>query len=561
MAERYRQLYTLPGALYAPGSPVVIAAGRLLGDALTGKVLAQLKLVNIERKPIKAATVRLTPLDTKGAPLGDPFEYQYLDLDAGRDAAFGQNMPVAFSDARTRACKAEAVEAVFADNSVWKTGGRPAEPFPDPVPLDKELGSAEMAKQFRLAYGDNCVNAFRITRDLWRCPCGAVNHHDELKCHACGKELVKLAGFDREKLAAECEKRVEAEKAEAAERARKNRRRAAIIVPAAAAVLLAAGIFGAVYGGRVSRYNEAAQLLEAGKYDEAAEAFAAMEGFRDSEDQVLNSQYLKALSLAESGRYDDAIELLTGLGGYGDSAEQLERVRGMKYDEAVSLIGKGRYAGAVKSLEELGEYRDSAEIAAEIRREQNLYDGVVQLMDEEIDAQDASPFDFSELGELLEQLDSAAGTVYLEDLFAPYRRFVEEFRPLSGSFETVDESETIDAGVKLFDTDGEAGYEFALYGPVEYKEGVVQRFGFERLTVSYTSPGGEPRSFNINRGSYKSIGGIDNFQFTYNGVDYAIKFADSGNIRIEAEFTVESGDGSGESVTVSQWRELRKVSD
>ena len=118
----------------------------------------------------------------------------------------------------------------------------------------------------------------------------------------------------------------------------------------------------------------------------------------------------------------------------------------------------------------------------------------------------------------------------------------------------------MDAGVVFFDTDEEAGYEFALYGPVEYKEGVVQRFGFERLTVSYTSPGGEPRSFNINRGRYKSIG-IDDIQFTYNGVDYAIKFTDSGNIRIEAEFTVESGDGSGESVTVSQWRELRKISD
>ena len=104
-------------------------------------------------------------------------------------------------------------------------------------------------------------------------------------------------------------------------------------------------------------------------------------------------------------------------------------------------------------------------------------------MDEEIDAQDASPFDFSELGELLEQLDSATDTVYLEKQFAPYRRFVEEYQPLSGSFETVDESETIDAGVVFFDTDEEAGYEFALYGPVEYKEGVVQRFGFERLTV------------------------------------------------------------------------------
>ena len=166
-----------------------------------------------------------------------------------------------------------------------------------------------------------------------------------------------------------------------------------------------------------------------------------------------------------------------------------------------------------------------------------------------------------ETNTLLEQLDSATDTVYLEKQFAPYRRFVEEYQPLSGSFETVDESETIDAGVVFFDTDEEAGYEFALYGPIEYKEGGVQRFGFERLTVSYTSPGGEPRSMSINRGSYKSIGGIDNFQFTYNGVDYAIKFADSGNIRIEAEFTVESGGGSGKSVTVSQWRELRKVSD
>lgn len=61
MSERYSKLFTLPPNLYSEGAPVVIAAGALLKDNETGKVLAQLKIQNISDKPIKAVTVKLAP--------------------------------------------------------------------------------------------------------------------------------------------------------------------------------------------------------------------------------------------------------------------------------------------------------------------------------------------------------------------------------------------------------------------------------------------------------------------------------------------------------------------
>lgn len=68
MSERYSKLFALTENLYATGAPVVIAAGALLKDNQTGKVLVQLKLRNIGKKTIKAATVCVEPLDTVGNP-------------------------------------------------------------------------------------------------------------------------------------------------------------------------------------------------------------------------------------------------------------------------------------------------------------------------------------------------------------------------------------------------------------------------------------------------------------------------------------------------------------
>ena len=71
MAERYSRLFTLPENLYTEGSPVIIAAGALLKDNQTGKVLAQLKLRSITEKDIQAVKVRLNLFDTALCPSGE----------------------------------------------------------------------------------------------------------------------------------------------------------------------------------------------------------------------------------------------------------------------------------------------------------------------------------------------------------------------------------------------------------------------------------------------------------------------------------------------------------
>lgn len=90
MEKRYTRLYSINGPLYSNGSPVLISAGALLNDHVTGKVLSQLKFRNISLKKIKALKIEVTPKDTVGRNLGDSVVYQYLDLHIKRDEEFGQ---------------------------------------------------------------------------------------------------------------------------------------------------------------------------------------------------------------------------------------------------------------------------------------------------------------------------------------------------------------------------------------------------------------------------------------------------------------------------------------
>ena len=71
MAERYIRLYALPNNVYLDGAPVLIAAGALLLDSQTGRVLAQLKLQNISEKAVRSVTVAVYPLDVAQRPMGE----------------------------------------------------------------------------------------------------------------------------------------------------------------------------------------------------------------------------------------------------------------------------------------------------------------------------------------------------------------------------------------------------------------------------------------------------------------------------------------------------------
>lgn len=214
MSERYLKLFSLEENLYIPGSPVLIAAGALLKDTQTGRILGQLKLQSISDQSIKAATVALVPLDTVGNPLGEPVSYQYLDLKVTRDAYWGNQDPIRFSDPSTRAYTASVKEVIFSDNSIWTATNSAWKALPAKTTLETQLDDFELATQYRMHFGLDCQYAYQTVEDLWYCPCGAVNHQGESVCHACQKDSNELAGVDWDLLRKEAAERVAKKRAE-----------------------------------------------------------------------------------------------------------------------------------------------------------------------------------------------------------------------------------------------------------------------------------------------------------------------------------------------------------
>lgn len=214
MSERYLKLFSLEENLYIPGSPVLIAASALLKDTQTGRILGQLKLQNISDQSIKAATVALVPLDTVGNPLGEPVSYQYLDLEVTRDAYWGSQDPIRFSDPSTRAYTASVKEVIFSDNSIWTAPNSAWKALPVKTTLETQLDDFELATQYRMHFGMDCQYGYQTAEDLWYCPCGAINHQGESVCHACQKDRNELAGVDWDLLRKEAAERVAQKRAE-----------------------------------------------------------------------------------------------------------------------------------------------------------------------------------------------------------------------------------------------------------------------------------------------------------------------------------------------------------
>ena len=333
MSERYTRLFSLTSPLYAAGAPVMITAGALLKDNQTGKVLAQLKIQNISDKAIKGVSVRILPMDTIGEPLGEPVDFQYLDLNIARDVEFGQKAPISLPNAAIRGFNASVSDVFFVDNTVWKRSGTQWGPFHPAVPLEEAFGDMELVKQYRMKYGEDCRYLYRKEQDLWQCACGVLNHHTELLCHACKREAAGLAALDLEALKADRNKRLETErqkeeeeKAAAALKAKKFKKRAFILAPIAIAAICAGTIiFRNVQ--KSADYNNAFALMESGDYSRAIAAFESLGDYKDSAAQIQNVKnerdYVQAVHFLEQGEDENAYQVFRQLGSYKDTQEYL----------------------------------------------------------------------------------------------------------------------------------------------------------------------------------------------------------------------------------------------
>lgn len=416
MSDRYTLLYSMDSALYAPGVPVLIAAGSLLRDSFSSHLLAQLKYVNLGAEPIAAVTVRITMLDKNGKELPKPVEYRYQDLEAGRGAEFGRKVAIVLPDRAACAFSASVIEIGFAGGGVWKASGDENWlSVGKKQTLEEALGDADLAEQYRVRYGKDCLYFPReLGAGLWCCTCGAVNFSSEQKCPLCRRSLSAMRTVDLNDLRAECAGRLKNEQTQAAEdkvaaeaKKKKRIRLAAVVLPA----LLVLALLLVTVPPRLASlraYMDAADLLEAGEYEEAAEAFTALGSYRDSAEQAqMNVPYQrgkKIFALAGEGEksslafigkrledipteeygdnataallYQAAIEVFESLGDYKDCPQYVfqcqEAIDGFRqqklkqeYGVAEALLDAGNYLQAREAFLALGDFEDSADMATE----------------------------------------------------------------------------------------------------------------------------------------------------------------------------------------------------
>ena len=329
MSERYSRLFSLEPNQYSEGSPVLISAGALLKDNITGQILAQLKFKNISPKTIKAVKVTVCPQDAAGRPLGSRVEHQYLDLTASRDVEFGQKEAIPMPDLSTRAFSVSVSEVVLSDNSIYSGTGKPFV-LPDFVPLEKSLNNPELRKQFTIECGAGCYYVPQAVLNLWYCTCGQINHSHEAVCHKCGRAFAQLSraidstyltaatnkrlaeeaeAAARAQAEAEARAKAEAEERErqeairrenAARRAKRNKRIAAIL----AVIAVLAGACYVVINIVIpnNKYNDAVALMNEGKYAEALAVFEELKGYKDSSEQAV-AAYKEQLKRVKVGEY------------------------------------------------------------------------------------------------------------------------------------------------------------------------------------------------------------------------------------------------------------------
>lgn len=100
---------------------------------------------------------------------------------------------------------------------------------------------------------------------------------------------------------------------------------------AAVAVILGGIVYSTVLKPANAAYKQAQALMDAGKYEEAEAAFAALGDYRDSAEQVrLLPQYQRADTLMKFGQYPSAAIAFSKLGDYRDSAQRAKEAGEMQ---------------------------------------------------------------------------------------------------------------------------------------------------------------------------------------------------------------------------------------
>ena len=123
-------------------------------------------------------------------------------------------------------------------------------------------------------------------------------------------------------------------------------------------------------------YESASNLLNKGKYAEAAEKFEKLGSYEDASQMTM---YAKALNEAESGNYEVALKTFDSLGAFKDAPQMIS------YYTARKLEDEGEYESASKRYNENPLFKDSQErslnclylLAEEMNARERYFDAIV----------------------------------------------------------------------------------------------------------------------------------------------------------------------------------------
>ena len=347
---RFSDLFRLKENLYSNGSPIVVMAGSLLKDNDTGRILAQVKFKNISTKAIKAVKVSINAYDVSNSAVEGIKEYQYLDLNAGRNVEFGQKTAVYLPDENTRSYSVSVASVIFSDNTIWEA---PQDctwsELPKQELLTSVLEKGLVEQYIRETNSDSKYKPIEY-QNLWLCSCGGLNHQEEKNCSVCGLGKDKaFSCLDASSLSEQKEKYDSEVQAQKEKRAKEKQSQSAkkkkiilIASPIAAVVIVAIVLITTVFIPQ-GKYNSAVALMDDGKYAEAILAFKEMGNYKDAEEKLNEVAALQKEEKAEA------------------KAKEMEE----DYQKAITLLNNDNYDDAIKAFEKLGDYKDSSDKAKE----------------------------------------------------------------------------------------------------------------------------------------------------------------------------------------------------
>ncbi len=342
MSERYQMVYKMPSNLFFDGCPVLIEAGAIQKDTMTGKILAQLKLYNISSKTIVACKVRLKAYSVSDDQLDGVNSFSYLDLQVNGGEFFGTKTPIYLPDLETRRISVAVTQVVFSDNDSWSNDEDVEwSAVPDSKAINQYIQDEELLKQYRIIVGNNSAFYPQKINGLFLCTCGNINLESVERCNKCHREYSKLIQIldveelsNSTKLRLAKEKEIQEEKLKAAKKAEEERiarwikikKNLKIAIPVLIASIIAIILLNHFVIIPMGKRSDVERLIKARKYQEALRILRDL-GEDSSSELVQSCNYQLGLEAMESGEYATAIEYFETAGDYEDASQLINKSR------------------------------------------------------------------------------------------------------------------------------------------------------------------------------------------------------------------------------------------